>query len=770
MKIAFLCLLACLFVIMLFLEIETLYYDGRISFVIKEFLHLFYSDLANNTDIFGFLLIVLSLFCIGIFLLNKLWRKRRVKIETSSKEEGDRMFYSSRPIIYNNVKEGESGNGDAKSEEFGDDQLGHYEIVEILSGSILDAMAQNVNLKIGIEGDYGTGKSSTIKSLIYKLRKEAQGLQLKVIEVNPWIFKGVDKFYKYFFDLIRERLKEFKGLDIEFKALTYFLNVASAKLFGLELSSFFVKDRSLEEIKSAIEKVLEKEGIKLLLIFYDLDRSEKEIIDKTLGIICNTLDFGNIIVVLEYNEKCLKEKVVDFDFEKMLDWKFPLVVDCGDVYQWFLDELINRNILQNKEISDMSYDELEYLKSESPINEVLKTYLTTMRKARNLLNDILSIYKRLEDSLSFLDLLLVALMKRDDIRIFYFFYNEFERQLGEFRKSISMRDDEPKKLVDVRIAGERFKKLVKENNLLCEKLSLYLNAFLGKPLFECKDGNISGKKEELSPVEQDLDKKDIMENFSGKFMLSLKTFFGFFIYFSAKEKTNQWFSKIELLSVLGKDEMHISKYLDEKLFVLKSDRIVRFLHFWYLLDNIFAIEPVQKAGIKRLLKVIWQRDKLSENFIHDFFREESSRIFKSQDIVDDFLREVENPFLLDGAFRNYLKLPDDERRSVLGEQNASNENRWLSGKKRLMKILNGPRCICEFGIDFGFLIEQKELLKGLFIDIDKPGFVASYLNALLIDNVHGGHGKSIIALIEESQDIHPGLKRIFEELEKLQNQ
>ena len=67
--------------------------------------------------------------------------------------------------------------------------------------------------KIGIEGQYGIGKSTIIKTLKSTIEKGSNREEYIFVEIYPWFFKEVDKFYSYFFLQIKNDLFEISGID-----------------------------------------------------------------------------------------------------------------------------------------------------------------------------------------------------------------------------------------------------------------------------------------------------------------------------------------------------------------------------------------------------------------------------------------------------------------------------------------------------------------------------------------------------------------------------
>ncbi|QAS69327.2 hypothetical protein DLJ48_01705 [Oenococcus sicerae] len=163
---------------------------------------------------------------------------------------------------------------------------------------------------IGIEGPWGSGKSTLVKNAITGLDKN----QVIIIDdFEPWIYKDqvslVDDLFRKIFGQGSLRLS-----SRQIKAVT---NLALSLMFGNKgnglLDNLFSNSRDRSSELNAyfedIDTVLERDNKKVLLVIDNLDRIEAENVFLILNLVNNVLNLKRLLVVLLYDKEQLEHSL-----------------------------------------------------------------------------------------------------------------------------------------------------------------------------------------------------------------------------------------------------------------------------------------------------------------------------------------------------------------------------------------------------------------------------------------------------------------------------
>ncbi|MBK7684509.1 MAG: AAA family ATPase [Bacteroidetes bacterium] len=154
---------------------------------------------------------------------------------------------------------------------------------------------------IGINGAWGSGKTSFINLLKSKLKKE----DLVEINFNPWNSNSPNAIIQDFFDTLQEGIRPFHS------SLSRLLASYSKKLVKLNdnkttqailtsINTLFGDD-SLNKLYDEINISLNKIDNKIIVYIDDLDRLDKDEIVEVIRLIRNTANFHNTYFIVSYD-------------------------------------------------------------------------------------------------------------------------------------------------------------------------------------------------------------------------------------------------------------------------------------------------------------------------------------------------------------------------------------------------------------------------------------------------------------------------------------
>jgi predicted KAP-like P-loop ATPase len=224
----------------------------------------------------------------------------------------------------------------------GKDLLHRYPLAHRIAGMISD-FKDNDSLVIGIEGEWGSGKTSFINLILEDLRTT----NALLITFNPWNFSDQNELIKDFFDSIIDALKEADGQGGETKAnkikgyasklLKQSGITISPEINALGLVSFKLGDIStvggeepLEKQKEAINKLLKEFGKRIVIVIDDIDRLDNHETKLIFKLVKMTANFANTIFLLAYDRGKVSERIDEKGIKgeeylkKIIQVSFPL--------------------------------------------------------------------------------------------------------------------------------------------------------------------------------------------------------------------------------------------------------------------------------------------------------------------------------------------------------------------------------------------------------------------------------------------------------------
>lgn len=161
------------------------------------------------------------------------------------------------------------------------------------------------SIVIGIYGAWGEGKTSVFNFIESELNEEER---VVCIRFNPWRFADENTMLLNFFnDLVRavDRDFETKGEKLGKVVDTYFKPLAQilGKGENIEAVSSVLSSADIDEIKGRVEKILEEERKRVVVLIDDIDRLEKSEIHAVFRMVKLTADFKYTAYVLAFDKE-----------------------------------------------------------------------------------------------------------------------------------------------------------------------------------------------------------------------------------------------------------------------------------------------------------------------------------------------------------------------------------------------------------------------------------------------------------------------------------
>lgn len=231
--------------------------------------------------------------------------------------------------------------GDRPLSDVASDRLGFSEMAEALAKSIL-AQTPTPGLVIGLEGAWGSGKSSLLNLTLLALRGLGKAHPVKVIEFRPWLIGDRDQLLTSLFgdlanaidqieadsgDITGESVAKAKAVSEGLRQFASrlagpgkLLTAAGLLLPGMQhvgsiveaiaaAASLEPKGPSLPELKDEVSTALKRLGVPIVVTIDDVDRLEPAEVIELLRLVRSVADLPNVIYLLCYDHGVLTKAI-----------------------------------------------------------------------------------------------------------------------------------------------------------------------------------------------------------------------------------------------------------------------------------------------------------------------------------------------------------------------------------------------------------------------------------------------------------------------------
>ena len=295
-------------------------------------------------------------------------------------------------------------------------------------------------LTIGINGEWGAGKTSIIEMIKENLKEDSNYI---IMDFDPWLFSTrkqlIIDFFKELSILIGEdQREERKKLGEDLMKYADLLDVVSlipplsflkllktpAKAAGKALVG---KEENLKKVKNRINKSLLNFSEKILIVIDDIDRLDEKEIKEIFQLIRAVGNFSNVVYLLSYHEKNIKKVYNEEDYlEKIINVPINIPkISKRILNKFFLDEI--QNMYKEKAKFDNDYWDKIY-----PL--IFKDNFKNLRVLKRFLNYLKFMSGPIIQDIDLIDYLIVNFFQYFEINIYNFIKNN-EKRLTDYSQS-----------------------------------------------------------------------------------------------------------------------------------------------------------------------------------------------------------------------------------------------------------------------------------------------------------------------------------------------
>ncbi|HIG96493.1 TPA: AAA family ATPase [Candidatus Woesearchaeota archaeon] len=177
---------------------------------------------------------------------------------------------------------------------------------------------------IGIEGVWGSGKTSFINLVISELKPE----NTIVITFNPWNFSGQNELINDFFTTLTSSIEDFRTDKEKAKKIRKIVSKLTRKsevsispeisaFYGLvnikanDLFKFGGDEKTLQDERKEIDELFRALQKKVVIVIDDIDRLDTEETRLVMKLVKMTANFPNTVFLLAYDREKVAEKLGD---------------------------------------------------------------------------------------------------------------------------------------------------------------------------------------------------------------------------------------------------------------------------------------------------------------------------------------------------------------------------------------------------------------------------------------------------------------------------
>lgn len=198
--------------------------------------------------------------------------------------------------------------------EHGEKDLLRREPLALRVSELIKEYQEDESVVIGIEGPWGSGKTSFVNLVLGELKKEDSSI---IVSFNPWNFSGQNELIVDFFSTLLGQIEKEVGRDY-FKTIKSYASKLGSSISpsigvgpaSISLGSLWSpKKKSLSEERKEIDKKLKTLIKKIVVVIDDIDRLDKRETCLIMKLVKMTANFPKTVFLLAYDRKRVADRL-----------------------------------------------------------------------------------------------------------------------------------------------------------------------------------------------------------------------------------------------------------------------------------------------------------------------------------------------------------------------------------------------------------------------------------------------------------------------------
>lgn len=184
-------------------------------------------------------------------------------------------------------------------------------IINQLYSSLKACCGSNYSFVIGLEGPWGSGKTTIINNVIKKIKQDTPEDFIVIDDFDPWTYNTQQALLTSLFDKILESTG-IKYSNSSLKTITNILikSIIGSNIAGNIAGNILFQNNAEDEVRKLKERICThlEQNDKTMVVFIDnMDRASASNIIFLLKIISNIFDLNRIVYVLSYDKERVNE-------------------------------------------------------------------------------------------------------------------------------------------------------------------------------------------------------------------------------------------------------------------------------------------------------------------------------------------------------------------------------------------------------------------------------------------------------------------------------
>jgi len=296
------------------------------------------------------------------------------------------------------------------------DMLGYSSFASLLSSSIKE-MTTTDGIVLAINGEWGSGKTSTLKLIQHHLTKNTSSDEISILWFNPWWFSDREDLATKLLAQIGVLFGQDKNTKIKHMLSDFMKGVSKASFIpGAELGGFISlkleESINLETMKEDIDKYLRSSDTKILIMIDDIDRLSPIEIYELFRTVKAVSNFSNILYLLSFDPEVVIRSLDEHfsghgkDYlDKIVQVPFNLPLpDRANIRKMFTDMLDEIIVDTPDGLFDKNYWSNVFFKGVDP-------FLTTPRHVHRIINALRTTYPTIEGEVNPVDFIAIEVLR-----------------------------------------------------------------------------------------------------------------------------------------------------------------------------------------------------------------------------------------------------------------------------------------------------------------------------------------------------------------------
>ena len=182
-------------------------------------------------------------------------------------------------------------------------------IINQLYASIQACKGADFSFVIGLEGPWGSGKTTVVNNVIGKISENSSNDFILINDFDPWTYNNQESLLISLFDkVLKSTGINYNSASLKSIVNTLFETIKNSNPLGSFLGNIFLKndsDEGIEKLKDQICDYLEQNDKTIIIFIDNLDRASSKNIVFLLKVINNIFDLKRVIYVLSYDKERL---------------------------------------------------------------------------------------------------------------------------------------------------------------------------------------------------------------------------------------------------------------------------------------------------------------------------------------------------------------------------------------------------------------------------------------------------------------------------------